>query len=333
MATASIEDILDLVEILRAGVRATTAQAALFLYDTQLIKKTFPPGLSPYVPEDREGTARGHSADTSTGGARFKFSLPFAIYLGDGFLLGGYVRKNGGRGFSRKDHQLLARLVSSLEDVARVLLKGFRHGVQDDWCNIFADSQGRESFVVDNSLRIVSRSSHIEKLLGGRDLPTVVMQGRLDFTSSPLSAPSALVAMADRFIRSDLSDTTFSFSSADGRPMIAFARRMTLPEEPLETFYAFAVQPAMVDFKTMAARLGERAEFTARQLEIVEHILEGMPYPKICDTLCISTDTLKSHRRQIFRKTGVRNRTELFTAAIGLLDPSAGGGNGWAEYN
>lgn len=319
MAVSSIEDILDLVEILRAGVRATTAQASLSLYDAQLIKKTYPgwrdtdplqqpPRWNPVKTVDKGSTPIGS-----------KLSLPFTIYLGEGFSLGGYVRREPGRGFTRRDQSTLTGLVAPLEDVARVLLKGFRHGCQDSWATALSDDMGRESFVLDTSLQVVFRSPHIETFLGDGREPTVFLPGRFDWRTPSLALPQSVHALVGRFVRSDLSRTTFSLLSGEGRPMTVFARRVSLPEEPHETFFAFAIQGAVVDFRTMAERLREEARLTAREMEIAEQILRGTPYLEICDVLCISRDTLKSHSRHIFRKTGVRNRTELITSAIGLL--------------
>ena len=323
MAIANVEDILDLVEILRAGVRATTAQATLSLFDTQLMKKTYPPWLKEEAPPDSASPVQNHPRDGKLFKKGTKFALPFGIYLGEGFMLGGYVRKHDAPGFTRKDQQLLASLVGPLEDAARVLVKSCRIDSQAFISTAFEGDTGRDTFVVDASLQVVSHSPQIQKLLGGGAEPSVVMQGRFDFTSSTLTVPESLDTLVRRFVQSDADKATFSFFSGNRRPMIAFARRFTIPEEPLETFFAFAVQGAVVDFRTATARLGARACLTPRQLEITEHILRGTRYPEICDHLCISRDTLKSHSRQIFRKTAVRNRTELFTAAIGFLDRPA----------
>jgi DNA-binding CsgD family transcriptional regulator len=317
MAATSVEDILDLVEILRTGLRATTAQSTLSLYDTQLIKKTYPPRREA---PDSVTIDPGVSATPKTKNGTLRFSLPFSIYLSDGFLLAGFVRKHGSRGFTRQDRQMLSGLTSPLIDVAKVLLRGSLIGDKEALSNAFDDDLGRESFVVDRSLRVVFRSSHIESLLNEQPQAGVVLNGRFDFPYSTFSVPKSFYSLIYRYIHSDLAKASFSFFSGDGRPMTAFARRITLPDEPLETYYAFAIQRSVVDFKVMAADLGSRFGFTSRQSEIVEHILKGMPYSEICETLCISRDTLKSHSRQIFRKAAVRNRAELFAAAIGSLD-------------
>ncbi|MDW8253988.1 MAG: helix-turn-helix transcriptional regulator, partial [Chloroflexota bacterium] len=60
----------------------------------------------------------------------------------------------------------------------------------------------------------------------------------------------------------------------------------------------------------MASRL-KRFGLSDRELDVALLLLNGQKWDEIADTLGISRNTLKSHVRSIYRKTGARNRQEL----------------------
>ncbi len=53
-----------------------------------------------------------------------------------------------------------------------------------------------------------------------------------------------------------------------------------------------------------------------RELEIVEQIVQGGTANEIAAKLCLSTHTVTTHRKNIFRKLGVRSTTELVRHAM-----------------
>jgi len=59
-----------------------------------------------------------------------------------------------------------------------------------------------------------------------------------------------------------------------------------------------------------------KAQLTARQLEITELAARGRTNAELSATLGISENTVKKHLKDIFRRLGVSNRTEL--AAVHL---------------
>jgi PAS domain S-box-containing protein len=61
---------------------------------------------------------------------------------------------------------------------------------------------------------------------------------------------------------------------------------------------------------------------SARELEIVEHLLDGMRSKEIALLLDISEKTICTHRSRAFRKLGLRSDRELFrlAAELGLLE-------------
>jgi DNA-binding CsgD family transcriptional regulator len=59
------------------------------------------------------------------------------------------------------------------------------------------------------------------------------------------------------------------------------------------------------------ADLLARYGITGREIEIIALVCRGKTNREIADDLCISPQTVKDHNYNIFRKTGVRNRTQL----------------------
>ena len=54
---------------------------------------------------------------------------------------------------------------------------------------------------------------------------------------------------------------------------------------------------------------------TRREKEVLQFIAEGKGNKEISNLLCISTETVKSHVKNIFKKLGVKNRVEASTEA------------------
>lgn len=70
---------------------------------------------------------------------------------------------------------------------------------------------------------------------------------------------------------------------------------------PVETGAVFHAPSALL------ARYG----ITGRELEIIALVCRGKTNREIADELCISPQTVKDHNYNIFRKTGIKNRTQL----------------------
>ncbi|MGB5434347.1 MAG: helix-turn-helix transcriptional regulator [Maribacter sp.] len=52
---------------------------------------------------------------------------------------------------------------------------------------------------------------------------------------------------------------------------------------------------------------------SSREKDVLELIMMGMTSPQMADRLCISPETVKSHRRHILKKTGATNTASLVT--------------------
>ena len=57
-------------------------------------------------------------------------------------------------------------------------------------------------------------------------------------------------------------------------------------------------------------------EPTGRELEIIQHLVKGESSRKIADTLCISYETVKTHRKNIYKKFRVSSGYETVALAF-----------------
>jgi LuxR family maltose regulon positive regulatory protein len=62
-------------------------------------------------------------------------------------------------------------------------------------------------------------------------------------------------------------------------------------------------------------------QLTARELEVLVLLAEGMPNPRIAEQLVVTLDTVKKHVSHLLGKLGAANRTEAVTRArqLGLI--------------
>lgn len=66
--------------------------------------------------------------------------------------------------------------------------------------------------------------------------------------------------------------------------------------------------------KKVEANTTDIYSFTKRQKEIVQLLISGHSYKYISDTLCISTETVKTHVNNIYKKAQVSSKIELLEA-------------------
>ncbi|MNG27472.1 Oxygen regulatory protein NreC [compost metagenome] len=63
------------------------------------------------------------------------------------------------------------------------------------------------------------------------------------------------------------------------------------------------------------------SEFSKREIDIIKLIAEGLDNTKIADTLFISVNTVKQHRKNILKKSNSKNTAQLIRKSTlqGLL--------------
>ncbi|MBO0933346.1 LuxR C-terminal-related transcriptional regulator [Fibrella aquatilis] len=59
----------------------------------------------------------------------------------------------------------------------------------------------------------------------------------------------------------------------------------------------------------------DRTSLTDREVDIVQLVAQGIANHQIADRLCLSTRTVETHRKNIYRKLGVHNNVELIRFA------------------
>lgn len=79
-------------------------------------------------------------------------------------------------------------------------------------------------------------------------------------------------------------------------------------ESLLREFILQAHQPRRYEIKVFSSFYG----LSGREKNLIPLILDGLQTPKIAETAEISTETAKKHIRNIYKKTGVHSRIELF---------------------
>ena len=60
-----------------------------------------------------------------------------------------------------------------------------------------------------------------------------------------------------------------------------------------------------------AAAFAEHFKLTKREAEVLEYLVRGRSLPYIADTLFVTTGTVKTHVKHIYRKCAVGTRQEL----------------------
>jgi len=103
---------------------------------------------------------------------------------------------------------------------------------------------------------------------------------------------------------------------------IVTACRAAMRGEPF--LYPSAVHALIRDVITLASDRNKTLELlTPRELEVLKLIAEGQNSKEIATALVLSIKTVESHRANILRKLGMRDRVDLTRYAIrrGLIEP------------
>ena len=61
-----------------------------------------------------------------------------------------------------------------------------------------------------------------------------------------------------------------------------------------------------------------------REIEVIKHISNGLSNKQIADTMCLSTHTVNTHRKNIMNKLGVNNTAGIVMYAVktNLVSPN-----------
>ncbi|XVU28680.1 LuxR C-terminal-related transcriptional regulator [Actinoplanes sp. CA-054009] len=86
-------------------------------------------------------------------------------------------------------------------------------------------------------------------------------------------------------------------------------------------FAGFA-QRAEVELRATAERVGGRGELTAQEAEVARLVAAGCSNREVGQQLFISQNTVQYHLGKVFRKLGIRSRTQLVRVLLERAEPS-----------
>jgi DNA-binding NarL/FixJ family response regulator len=114
-------------------------------------------------------------------------------------------------------------------------------------------------------------------------------------------------------VRTRLGEKTFAARWAEGQALTleqAIAYALTAPQVPEAVLSASEENPLVLPPPTYPAGL------TAREVEVLRFMAQGLPYAEIADKLVISRRTVNSHVTSIFSKLVVTARAAATRFAI-----------------
>lgn len=87
-------------------------------------------------------------------------------------------------------------------------------------------------------------------------------------------------------------------------------------------YYSGGILDMMLELDEKKGALDETVQLTVSEIEIVRLIAEGLTNKEIACRKCLSVHTIMTHRKNILRKLGVSNASELIMCAIrkGFID-------------
>ena len=94
---------------------------------------------------------------------------------------------------------------------------------------------------------------------------------------------------------------------ADGGAVSA----MTGTAVPLSATGTAGGAPSLPAPEEAVGKMRAAFDLTQREVETAQYLLNGYTMPQIADTLCVSIDTVRSHCKNLYRKTGVHKKQEL----------------------
>lgn len=108
----------------------------------------------------------------------------------------------------------------------------------------------------------------------------------------------------------------FEFPGCDVSAQTQFAELLADFSRPARSSRSVTAQPPMT---AAGVAQGETQRLTRRELDVMCLIRDGLPNKSIANNLGITEGTVKVYARAIFRKLGVRNRTQAALSASTLL--------------
>lgn len=110
--------------------------------------------------------------------------------------------------------------------------------------------------------------------------------------------------------------TGYILKDADHKEFIRIIKATYLGEDVVSPFLANRIPKVMSQIENsmhpekVAVPLSKTSLLTERERETLNLLSEGRSNKDIADTMCLSLETIKSHLQTIYKKLGVKSRTE-----------------------
>jgi DNA-binding NarL/FixJ family response regulator len=137
-----------------------------------------------------------------------------------------------------------------------------------------------------------------------------------DWTSSPTCATSQRVIMLT------IADSDEEISEAISSGVDGYVIKSSDPDQVLAAIRSVcdgqSSFPLNIMQKMARGELSNSAlsALTAREMEIVDHVKEGLSNKAIAYKMTLSENTVRNHLRNIMEKLGLRNRVQVATLAL-----------------
>ncbi|MGB0918732.1 MAG: response regulator transcription factor, partial [Flavobacteriales bacterium] len=84
-----------------------------------------------------------------------------------------------------------------------------------------------------------------------------------------------------------------------------------------DKFYCNRILDVVTESKSVGAGMDcTPTSLSAREVEVVEYIAQGLTAAQVADKMCLSVHTINTHRKNIFKKLNVNSTTELVRFAL-----------------
>jgi DNA-binding CsgD family transcriptional regulator len=119
-------------------------------------------------------------------------------------------------------------------------------------------------------------------------------------------------------------DRWLQYSSVVGVPQFPILfRGLVIPDQAgFERSRILILMDAIETWREAIAEAKERFNFTAREEDVVHHLLKGWTNKEIANTLGITEQTVKEHIKHVMQKTQTATRTGILVRVLGLMKPN-----------
>lgn len=106
--------------------------------------------------------------------------------------------------------------------------------------------------------------------------------------------------------------------SIDAQHLLSFKSLLIQHKIPFQQVEVQKEAPTQFDIRSLMNNGIITAKLSAREIDVLEQLINGLEYQQIADKLFISLETVRSHIKNIFRKFDVNSRSEVTAKLLQL---------------